>query len=148
MDNTSSSNPERHESRTAQTFVFFVRDLVSTGAFGSVEEAVRAAGVVLTLLEQRLTGEEARDLNAQLPIKLQEIISEARKPLQGRSVAKIHRDEFVSAVAGALGVDEQRAETMIRNVFLTVRAHISEGEAKDVASQLPLDLKPMWSEPA
>lgn len=144
---TTSSNPERHESRTAQTFTFFVRDLVSTGAFESVEEAVRAASVVLTCLEQRLTAEEAEDLNAQLPIKLKEMLTEVKRPEIGKPVVRMHKKEFLEAICSALDIDAPRAEAIVRNVFLTLRAHISEGEARDVASQLPLDLKPLWAEP-
>ena len=145
--NTQSSNPERHESRTAQTFTFFVRDLVSTGGFESVEEAVRAASVVLTCLEQRLTPEEAEDLNAQLPIKLQEMLAEAKRPETGKPVVRMHKQQFLETIAQALGIESEKAEQIARNVFMTLRAHISEGEARDVASQLPLDLKPLWAEP-
>lgn len=137
---------QRHESRTGQTFMAFIRDLCEQGGF-SAEQAVRSAAVVLTRLEQRLTGEEARDLNAQLPMKLVEILAEAKRPNEGKPVQKFKRDDFIEAISGDLEQSREEAESTIRSVFATVRMHITEGEAKDVASQLPKDLQPLWSRP-
>lgn len=138
---------QRHDSRTSQTFIQFVRDLQSVGGFESEQAAVRAAAVVLTHLEKRLTGEEASDLNAQLPMKLVEILHEAHRPEAGKPVEKLHHDQFIGSIARVLGVDAPQAEAISRSVFATVRATITEGEAGDVASQLPQDLIPLWSQP-
>lgn len=138
---------QRHESRTSQTFMRFVRDLKDMGRFESEEEAIRAAAVVLTALERRLTSDEARDLNAQLPLKLVELLRESNRPERGKLVEKIHHDQFIKAISQALNCDEAKGESAARSVFATVRALISEGEAGDVASQLPGDLIPLWSQP-
>lgn len=124
----------------------FIRDLCEQGGF-SEEEAVRSAAVVLTRLEQRLTGEEARDLNEQLPVKLVEILAEARRPNEGKPVQKFHREEFLEVIGKGLDKSREEAESITRSVFATVRMHITEGEAHDVASQLPKDLQALWSRP-
>jgi uncharacterized protein (DUF2267 family) len=138
---------QRHESRTGQTFMAFVRSLSAIGKFDEVF-AIRAAAAVLCRLEQRLTAEEARDLEAQLPQKVQEILTECHRPQGTAGVHKYTRDEFIAAVAADLGLEERAAEAAVRAVFTAVRAWISEGEAADVAAQLPKDLEPLWAQPA
>ncbi len=108
---------------------------------------MRAAAVVLTRLEQRLTGEEAKDLNAQLPIKLVEILQEANRPNEGGPLQKFHRDDFIAAIANDLAKSNDEAESIIRSVFAVVQLRISEGEANDVLAQLPSNLRPLWSRP-
>lgn len=137
---------QRHESRTSSTFMDFVRDLCAQGNW-SEEEAIRNAASVLTRLEQRLTGEEASNLAAQLPFKLQEILAEAGRPASGKPIEKFHKGDYVAAIARDLGKSADQAETIIRNVFTAVRSRVSEGEAGDVESQLPKDLKPLWARP-
>jgi uncharacterized protein (DUF2267 family) len=139
-------NPERHESRANATFKTFIRDLCAQGNFNE-QQAVRAAASVLVRLEQRITGEEAMNLQAQVPERLQEILAEANRPGEGAPVYKFTRDDFVKTVGNDLGVNEGQAEAIIRAVFTTVRAHITEGEAEDVTSQLPKDLSPLWARP-
>ena len=124
----------------------FIRDLCAQGNFDE-EQAVRAAAAVMTRLEQRLTGEESQDLEAQLPHKLREILAEARRPKEGGPVFKFSRDDFLQMIANDLNVDSKRAESIIRAVFTTVRAHITEGEADDVTTQLPKDMQALWARP-
>jgi uncharacterized protein (DUF2267 family) len=139
-------NPERHEARANATFKKFVHDLCAQGNFNE-QQAVRAAASVLVRLEQRIMGEEALNLEAQLPQRLQEILAEAQRPREGAPVFKFTREDFVKTVGSDLGVNEGNAEAIIRAVFTTVRAHITEGEAEDVGAQLPKDLQPLWARP-
>lgn len=140
---TPEQRQQRHEARTRQTFFVFLRDLCNASRLPE-EEAVRAAASVLTHLEERLTREEAQDLEAQLPIKIVEILNVAGDQVKD-TLHKLHRDDFVACVASDLGKSNEEAESIIRAVFATVRAHISEGEANDVAAQLPKDLEALWS---
>ena len=43
-----------------------------------------------------------------------------------------------------LGMQAAEVEGVVRAVFSAVREQISEGEAEDVASQLPKDLGALW----
>src|SRR5262249_55136715 len=61
----------RSESRRSSTYKAFLKDLVAEG-LADQAEAERACVLVLTLLLQRLTRNEAADLCAQLPGKLQD----------------------------------------------------------------------------
>jgi uncharacterized protein (DUF2267 family) len=139
---------QRHESRTSATFKEFIRHLAARGGFKDEADAVRSAASVLTHLDHRLTSDEAKDLRAQLPVKLQEMLDESRRVDVEQPVHKLHKEDFVACVASDLGRAEEDAESIIRAVFATVRAHISEGEADDVAAQLPRDLEPLWMRPS
>lgn len=137
---------QRHESRTNTTLMEFVRDLRARGNW-SQDEAIRNTESVLTLLERRLTSEEASDLEAQLPFKVRELLAGSGRAKSGAPVEKLHKEDFVSAIAQDLECSDEEAESIIRNVFAAVRSRISEGEANDVESQLPKDLKPLWARP-
>lgn len=139
---------QRHESRTSQTYSDFLKDLRKIGVYRSLEEAEQVAVAVLRTLEQRLPNDEAEDLSAQLPERFHSLFLDVRSQRGDWKPEKLHREEFLDRVAAALGSTREQAETAVRNVFLVVRSLISEGEASDVAAQLPADLKPLWVQPA
>jgi uncharacterized protein (DUF2267 family) len=97
------------------------------------DQAERTTIVVLQELCDRITGDEAWDLLAQLPAQLKEalIISPAALPLPA--------DEFVERVARELDLSAEEARTRVRAVFGTLREAVSWGELEDVVSQLDPD---------
>jgi uncharacterized protein (DUF2267 family) len=133
---------QRSETRRNQTFKAFLSNL---GAIGSMneEEAERAAVSVLCVLEQRLFGEEASHLEAQLPGKLRDLLLRCERHM-GRPATKFGKDGFIRMVSEDLGVDNLEAERKIRAVFSAVREQVSEGEIEDVVGQLPADLRELW----
>lgn len=96
----------------------------------SREEAERTSVEVLQELCDRLTGDEAFDLLAQLPARLKTavIVSPSAQP--------ISVDEFVTRVASQLKITPEEARKRIRVVFHTIREAISRGEFVDVLEQL------------
>ena len=94
------------------------------------EEAERTSVAVLQHLCDRLTGDEARDLLAQLPARLKTavIVSPSAQP--------ISVDEFVHRVADELGLSDEEARERIRDVFATLRRAVTWGELEDVLRQL------------
>jgi uncharacterized protein (DUF2267 family) len=94
------------------------------------EEAERTAVAVLQALCDRLTGEEAWDLLAQLPAGLKTAVTITKAPLP------MTRDEFVDRVAGELGVSHEEARNRVRAVFSVLRQAVSWGELEDVILQL------------
>lgn len=108
--------------------------------------------IVLRELRDRLTPQEAADVAAQLPKELKLIWLEGEDA--GRHVARIHRDAFIGDVRrrGVLP-DDIEALRAIRAVFATLQRLLGsptgkEGEAWDIYSQLPKDLKLLWEEAA
>ena len=102
-------------------------------------------------LRDRLTSKEAADVAAQLPAPLKALWSEGeianRPPNQ---VNKVHAAEFIGRVRRRAALpDDVEAERAVRTVFRTLRTLLGgtsgfHGEAWDVFSQLPKDMKPLW----
>lgn len=133
---------QRRESRSNQTLAKFVDRLTARTGLPA-DQAMRALGSVLCVLEQRIMGDEAKDLNSQLPAKVREIVVQCEVH-QGRP-RKFDGAEFVQLVSQHL--DEQSrgsAEQIIRSVLACVRESISEGEANQVRDQLPADIRAYW----
>jgi uncharacterized protein (DUF2267 family) len=111
----------------------------------------RAEGLALAVLRElrdRLTPGEAADVGAQLPATLKRIWQEGERA--DRPVQRIGKDEFVGRVRRWAGLpDDAEAEHAVRVVFAELQhllgsATGTEGEAWDVFSQLPRDLKGLW----
>jgi uncharacterized protein (DUF2267 family) len=133
---------QRRETRRNQTYKAFLRNLMVIGSMNE-EDAERAAISVLCVLEQRLFGEEAAHLEAQLPGKLQELLVRCERHM-GKPATKFGREGFIQMVAQDLEVEPIEAERKIRAVFSAVRDQVSEGEIDDVIGQLPSDLRELW----
>ncbi|MCE9668445.1 DUF2267 domain-containing protein [Myxococcus stipitatus] len=133
---------KRSESRAARTYTFFLRDLQGRAGIDR-ERAEQAAESVLCTLEQRLIGSEAEDLEAQLPRKVRDLLQRCPRH-EGLPPRKFKMLEFIQMVADDLDTTPNEAERLTRAVFLTVREHISEGEADDVIGQLPGDMRTLW----
>ncbi|OJH34475.1 hypothetical protein BON30_43465 [Cystobacter ferrugineus] len=133
---------QRRETRRNQTYKAFLRNLMVIGSMNE-EDAERAAISVLCVLEQRLFGEEAAHLEAQLPGKLQELLIRCERHM-GKPATKFGKDGFIQMVAQDLDVEPLEAERKIRAVFSAVRDQVSEGEIDDVIGQLPSDLRELW----
>lgn len=133
---------QRSETRRNQTFKAFLRNLMVLGSLNE-EEAEKAAVSVLCVLEQRLFGEEAAHLEAQLPGKLQDLLLRCERHL-GKPPNKFGREDFIRMVSEDLDVEAFEAEKRIRSVFAALRDQVSEGEIEDVIGQLPADLRELW----
>jgi len=132
----------RSETRRSQTYKAFLKNLCIIGSM-TEEEAERAAVSVLCVLEQRLFGEEASHLEAQLPGKLQDLLLRCERHV-GKPPSKFGREKFFQMVAEDLEMDVQRVEHVVRSVFSAVQDQVSEGEIDDVIHQLPADLRELW----
>jgi uncharacterized protein (DUF2267 family) len=105
-------------------------------------------GAVFQTLRDRLTPKEAADVASNLPAGLKRVWQEQERP--GRAVERIHAREFLGRVRQSAGLlDDAAAERAVRAVFhelqkLLGSSHGCEGEAWDIFSQLPKDLKQFW----
>jgi len=111
----------------------------------------RAEGVtfaVFQALRDRLTPTEAADVASQLPSALKRLWHEQDRP--GRRVERTHQVEFVGRVRQFAGLpDDAEAERAVKAVFAELQKLLGspsgkEGEAWDIFSQLPKDLKMLW----
>lgn len=125
----------------------FIREVAARlGADEARAEAVTFA--VFQELRHRLPAKEDRDVAAQLPTGLRHLwLGDARAD---RPVEKIHREEFLGRVRfQAVLPDDAEAERAVRAVFRELQLLLGsptgrEGEAWDVFSCLPKDLKALW----
>lgn len=117
----------------------------------NTEEAERASKAVMHALKERITPEEAHNLESQFTFGERELWENGeikrkileRLSLKKRGVHKMHKDEFLRKVQDKTkGV--QDAEKTSKAVFSTIKEQVSRGEADDVASQLPEDLRDLW----
>jgi len=111
------------------------------------EGAWRIISAVFRELHDRLTPKEAAHVEAQMPGKMKSMWASFEVPV--REVKRIHRAEFVRAVGDLAGIPESEAPRAMRVVFGTLQASLrsptgQEGEAWDILSQLPKDLKKVW----
>ena len=99
-------------------------------------------------LRNRLTEKESTDVAAQLPTGLKQLWRDTDRV--GQAVEKIHEQEFVGRVRYFAALpDDREAERGVRAVFAALQRLLGsptgmEGEAWDVFSVLPKDLKKFW----
>lgn len=113
----------------------------------------RAEGLTLVVFQElrdRLTAKEASDVAAQLPRELRVLWTEGAAP--ERQPVKIHAAELLGRVRRRAALpDDREAERAVRAVFRELRSLLGsptglDGEAWDVFSVLPKDMKPLWLE--
>jgi uncharacterized protein (DUF2267 family) len=134
---------QRREARTSQTYAAFIKHLCERGGM-SPSVAEQAAVSVLCAIEQRIFGEEARDLEAQLPQKLTELLVRCERHESGPPPRKFGRAEMLRMVGEDLSLAPEAVEPVIRAVLNAIRDQVSEGEVEQVMRQLPHDLRDLW----
>jgi uncharacterized protein (DUF2267 family) len=102
-------------------------------------EAEHTLRVVVQALSDRLIGDEADDLLAQLPEPLKSEITVTPK------ADPMNPQEFVERVARDLGVPEDEAHDRVRAFFVTLHEAVTEGEWEEVVGQLDKTYAPLIS---
>ncbi len=115
------------------------------------DSAFNIISAVFHELHDRLTPKEAADAGAQMPGRLKSLWASFESA--GREVARIHKAEFIRKVSELAGISQDEAAKAVRVVFGALQAMLKsrtgqEGEAWDIFSQLPKDLKKVWLEAA
>jgi uncharacterized protein (DUF2267 family) len=112
------------------------------------ERAEAITGVVLTELRDRLPAKEADDVASQMTADLRQLWDAIDRPRQG--IRKVKADEFIGRVRHLAGLpDHAEATRGVRAVFAALQhllgsSNGTQGEAWDVFSVLPGDLKRLW----
>jgi uncharacterized protein (DUF2267 family) len=111
------------------------------------EQAEAATIAVLQVLRSRITAKEASHLDAQLPAGLKRFWQE---PGVETKVSRFHKEEFFRRVGVLADIPDDEAEYATTVVFKVLQKALKsptgrEGEAGDVFSQLPMDLKKVWT---
>jgi uncharacterized protein (DUF2267 family) len=115
----------------------FVHAVQRRGGFDSADGAEAALTATLSVLGERLTGDEARDLAAQLPGEIADAV-ETHGPGE-----RFDLEEFYRRVAEReeRDVNPAVAREHARAVMDVVLGAVSGGERADVVAQLPLEYR-------
>jgi uncharacterized protein (DUF2267 family) len=105
----------------------------------------RVSAAVLRALRDRLTMDEADQVFAQLPRELKAVWGEGEEA--ERAPEKMDAAAFLERVMREAELPSlPQARWMTLAVFAALKEQLSAGEARDVMSQLPKDLKELWAE--
>ncbi|GEM_PF-1654482 len=126
----------------------FLKGLAREIGVDDIQKADRIFAAVLRVLRRRISPQEYLDFIAQLPICLKaEAVHDWRlSDFPDKSIK--HLDDFIEAVleedrktAQKDFGDKERAKEMVRGVFSYLKKHISEGEIKDLAAEMPKEIQ-------
>jgi uncharacterized protein (DUF2267 family) len=108
-----------------------------TAGLTDTDEAASATRATLSVLGQRLAGNEPHDLAAQLPVG----IAEALPATGGGETFGV--EEFYRRVADAegQGCTQDSAREHARAVIAALKSGVAEGEFTDLVAQLPGDYR-------
>lgn len=140
--------PRWHARASEEKTHKFLRQVAQEAGLGGADEAASPVSAVLCAVQQRITGREAHQLLAELPQGIQALAScPAIHEERATGDSSLGRGRFLASVAEHVGLeDEEEAERIARCVLHVLQSWISEGEIHDVMSQLPADLKPLFTQ--
>lgn len=101
-------------------------------------------GVVLRILRDRLTTDEAAHLAAQLPLIIRGAYYEQYRPAVQPDAFRT-REEFVRRVAaGLVNVRPVDPEAAIEAVLAVIARHVGAGETAQIRHSLPEEIRTLW----
>ncbi len=105
--------------------------------------SIDAFSAVMCTLAARVSGGEARELAAGLPATLRGVVE--RCSLHRAEESEVFdRDELLRRVAAHLSLEPAEVEPIVRAVWGAASRVLPEKATRDVASQLPVDLRALW----
>ncbi len=104
-------------------------------------KAQKAIQATLETLKERIIGDEASNLAAQLP----EEIGEYLRGREGENGQYFSLQEFYQRVGQIEGVDPTTAETHVKGIFSVLNSAVSPGEFDDIKNDLPDDYKALFA---
>jgi len=116
-------------------------------------KAYRLLRAVLQTLRDRLPASEGKDFAAQLPMLLKAVWCDGWDPTKVPDKSIKKKEDFLERVMNHPGLRRpadvsslEEAERVVKGVFRVLKRHVSEGEIKDVLSELPEDIRKLFEE--
>jgi uncharacterized protein (DUF2267 family) len=114
-------------------------------------QARKIVEAVFRELRDRITPKEASDAAAQMPTGLKRLWLASESP--GREVRRTDKADFIREVSERAEIQEVESSHAVKTVFHVLQVLFGsptgqDGEAWDIFSQLPKDLKKLWIEAA
>lgn len=134
----------RHAARVEQKLREFAARLQSALELPDPSSAVAAFIVVAQGLVRRLTPAEAADFVSQLPAGIKERLLELPAgPDRSVTLESLERE-----MQRTLGVEVERASSLVREVAALLSEFVSAGELRQVVNQLPKEMKAVFTPPS
>lgn len=127
----------RRASRLDASYRRLMNEFRTESGLPSIEEADTAFMAVLSALARRLTPDEAKDLIAQLPLR----IGERLHSLPPGPDKQISEEAILTDLVDRLAVAPAHAREILQAAVRTLDANVSAGQMQDVRHQLPKDLR-------
>ncbi len=113
----------------------FIKHVQTIAQLDSKQAAEQATSATLETLKERIVGDEASQLAAQLPKELGQYLHGR----EGENGGTFGVNEFLTRVSQKAGVDTDTAITQVKAVFATLKDAVSPGEFADVRVNLSDD---------
>ncbi len=122
----------------------FIAKVQNIADLSNEQDAITATRVTLQTLAERLAGNEPENFAAQLPEELGRFVTESKAT---KTTENFDLDEFYRRVSERTKSDEKSAQIQARTVMAVLSEALTEGEMKDIKSQLPGDFDPLLTPP-
>lgn len=119
----------------------FIKHVQSAAQLTTREDAEKATQAMLETLKERIVGDEAAQLAAQLP----ENLAKHLRGREGQFGDHFKIEEFHQRVSQKAGVDLATAETYVKAVFSVLSVAVSPGEFADVRSNFSEDYDKLFA---
>lgn len=119
----------------------FIKHVQSVAQLNSRDEAERATRATLETLKERIVGDEASNLAAQMPQELAEYL----RGREGENGQSFSMQEFIARVSEKEGVEPTAAAIHVRAVFSVLQAAVTPGEFDDVRANLSEDYAELFA---
>lgn len=119
----------------------FIKHVQEKAQLNSREDAERAIRATLETIKERIVGDEASQLAAQLPKELGQYLHGR----EGEGGQYFKLDEFCQRVSEKEGVEPSIATNHARAVFAVLEEAVSPGEFADVRSNFSEDYEKLFA---
>jgi len=121
----------------------FLKEVQSAAQLNSRQEAENAVRATLETLKERIVGDEASQLAAQLPQEIAQYL----RGREGENGQYFRLEEFYQRVSEKEGVEPTAAAIHARAVFSVLQAAVTPGELSDVRVNLSEDYEELFPVP-
>ncbi len=121
----------------------FIKHVQAIGQISSREAAERATQATLETIKERIVGDEAKDLAAQLPKPLADCLHGR----EGENGGNFDFQEFIRRVSEKEEVEPTNAVMHVRAVFTVLQDAVSPGEFSDLQVNFSADYAELFSPP-
>lgn len=121
----------------------FIKHVQSFAKLDSREEAEKATQITLETLKERIVGDEASQLAAQLP----EDLAQYLRGREGQMGDHFKIEEFYQRICDRGNVEPEIAANYAIAVFAVLKSAVSPGEFSDVKINLSEDYSELFSTP-